>query len=237
MVMGSHFSLRKAAPVGREVAFMFFVTKKQTQQVSRWPLLWKRCRVSLVGGDRNNDKNVLVCFSFCLDTTHCYQTSLLFLFFKFVLCCFISGDKNSSGLVNSVQAVAEKRPRARCLLPLWMDALSLIRKDSGLTAGAHDRIEWTGCRLWLFGWLQTTISPDILQPCWAKYGWPCVAWNKPRLEKCENDLTVSMSSAQMGREREETEAKVIFNSHSSIYFTRFTVTQIQNEYWKHTWAV
>lgn len=109
----------------------------------RWPLLWKRCHVSLVGGNRNNGEKVLACFSFCLDTTHCYQTSRL----PFVLFCFISRDKNGPFLVNyAIQAATEKTHKRHVSTP-WMDNFSLIRRHLVLTAGVHDLIVWTGRRL------------------------------------------------------------------------------------------
>lgn len=89
----------------------------------QWPLLWKRCHVSLVGSNRNNDKNVWVCSPFCLDTTYCYQTSRLVLF-----CLYVQKWLNFSKLCNHT---TEKRPPASCFYPdswcSWSYRLNWLR--------------------------------------------------------------------------------------------------------------
>lgn len=57
---------------------MCFVTKTNTAGVEVTYTV--RCHISLVGGNRNNDKNVWACFPVCLDTDHCDQTSRLYWF-------------------------------------------------------------------------------------------------------------------------------------------------------------
>lgn len=62
----------------------------------RWPLLWKRCHVSQVEGNRNNDKNVLVCFSY-LPGCHPLLSDILICFsFLFFFAQFYFQGQNHS---------------------------------------------------------------------------------------------------------------------------------------------
>lgn len=108
----------------------------------RWPLLWERFSVSLVGGNRNNGENVLACFSFA------WTPPTVIRHHDFLLFCFaLSLGTNGPFLVNyAIQAATEKTHKRHVSTP-WMDNFSLIRRLLGLTAGVHDVIEWTGRRL------------------------------------------------------------------------------------------
>lgn len=168
----SHFSLRKA---GQEVRgwHLCSMEQKQTHQVLRWPLLWKSCCVSVVA---NNDRNVLGRFSFCLDASHCYQTSWSF------FCCVSRVEERSivSELCN------------------WghghrVSTFSLIRKHSGLTAGAHDLTEWTG-----WGLHSLTLPLNIPQ---YSYG----AGQK----RGSQTLKLSVNLAWMGRKQSELKPRLL----------------------------
>lgn len=106
----------------------------------RRPLLWKRCYVSLVGGNWDNDKNVLVCFSFCLDTTHWYQKLWCF-FFWF---CFVSRDKNTQFWCIMKSRLVQRRGHKCHVSTLWrnyfLTFLETLRPDSWRTWSY--RVHW-----------------------------------------------------------------------------------------------